>query len=277
MRGGVIRLSFLRSVCPMVIVAEMLITGGQIAKGEKTLEDNMTLWPGGPVFRQAEHMKITTDAVLLADFVNAAGGRGVDLGCASGILMLLILERQPGLKMTGLEIISDAADVAKENLRENGLSERGLVVCGDMRVTGLEFEAGSFDFVVFNPPYYGISRGTLSPDPERAFARSETEADLEDFCRLSMRLCRSGGKIFCCYKPERMTELFELLSRYRMEPKRLRFVYEREDCRANLILLEARRDGNRGLRVEAPLILKNAEGKETEEYLRIYHRRGAED
>ena len=30
------------------------------------------LWQGGPVFAQAEHFRIGTDSVLLADFVNPA-------------------------------------------------------------------------------------------------------------------------------------------------------------------------------------------------------------
>ena len=42
------------------------------------------LWPGGPVFAQAEHVRLSTDCVLLADFVRAERARrGIDLGCAS--------------------------------------------------------------------------------------------------------------------------------------------------------------------------------------------------
>ena len=50
------------------------------------------LWQGGPVFAQAEHFKLGTDSVLLASFANAASARrGIDLGCASGAVALLLL------------------------------------------------------------------------------------------------------------------------------------------------------------------------------------------
>ena len=56
------------------------------------------LWPGGPVLRQAEHFRLGTDTVLLADFVKTDSRRsGIDLGCASGALMLLLLWK----KVTG--------------------------------------------------------------------------------------------------------------------------------------------------------------------------------
>ena len=31
------------------------------------------LWENGPLFAQAEHFRLSTDCVLLADFVNTAG------------------------------------------------------------------------------------------------------------------------------------------------------------------------------------------------------------
>ena len=31
------------------------------------------LWPGGPRFRQAEHFRLGTDSILLADFVKTDG------------------------------------------------------------------------------------------------------------------------------------------------------------------------------------------------------------
>ena len=61
------------------------------------------LWPGGPKLLQARHFRLGTDCVLLADFVNASRARrGIELCCASGALMLLLLERSPKLHMIGL-------------------------------------------------------------------------------------------------------------------------------------------------------------------------------
>ncbi|MCR5137956.1 MAG: methyltransferase [Oscillospiraceae bacterium] len=232
------------------------------------------LWPDGPLFRQAEHMKLTTDALLLADFTGAGAknGRGADLGCASGIVMLLMMQREQRIRMTGFELLPEAAGAARENLRLNGMEGRGSIVSGDLRETVRQFPTGSFDFVVFNPPYYRLGRGALPPEPGRALARSEIETGLEDFCRAVAYLCRSGGRVYCCSKPERLAELSAVLQQNRMEPKRLRFVHSRPDRGANLLLLEAGRDGQPGLAVEAPLFLTDGCGGESEEYRRICHR-----
>ena len=140
------------------------------------MTDFSELWPGGPRFAQAETMRLSTDSVLLADFARLRGGeKGIDLGCASGAIALLLLTREPRLHMTGLELDAEAAELARENMRVNALTERSRILTGDIReVRGL-FPAGSFDFVIANPPYYPPGSGRLSPDPARARARGETE------------------------------------------------------------------------------------------------------
>ena len=87
------------------------------------------LWEGGPAFAQAEHFKLSTDCVLLADFVNSSGRkRGIDLGCASGAIALLLLWRSPRLHMTGLELVEEAAELARENMETNSLRDRSSII-----------------------------------------------------------------------------------------------------------------------------------------------------
>ena len=81
------------------------------------MRDFEPLWPGGPLFCQAEHFRLSTDCVLLADFVNtSSAAKGIDLGCASGAIGLLLLSRSPRLHMTGLELLPQAAALAGENM-----------------------------------------------------------------------------------------------------------------------------------------------------------------
>jgi tRNA1Val (adenine37-N6)-methyltransferase len=49
-------------------------------------------------------------------------------------------------------------------------------------------------------------------------------------------------------------------------------VHHRPSAEASILLLEARKDGKPGLRIDPPLILHDETGNETEEYKRIYHR-----
>ena len=86
-------------------------------------------------------------------------------------------------------------------------------------------------------------------------------------CLLSVG-CIPGDEI----TPERLAELMETLRRYRLEPKALRFVQKNGAASPSLVLLGCRKDGRTGLTVQPPLLLRNADGTETEELRRIYFR-----
>ena len=231
------------------------------------------LWPGGPLFCQAEHFRLGTDCVLLADFVNITSAlNGIDLGCASGALGLLLLSRSPKLHMTGLELLPQAAALAEENMAVNGLSARSRIVTGDLRQHRQLFSAGSFDLVVSNPPYFPLGSGALSPDGGRAAARGEISCKLEDICTAAAFLCRTGGTFALVHKPERLSEVLCCMSRHGLEPKRLRLVCHRAKLAPNLVLIEGRRGGKPGMKIEPLLVLRNADGSETDEGKRSYHR-----
>ena len=232
-----------------------------------------SLWETGPMFAQAEHFKLNTDCVLLADFTDVTGAaRGIDLGCASGAITLLLLAENDRINMTGLEILDSAAAIARENMAVNGYLERATIICGDIREHRTLFKSGSFDFVVANPPYYPVESGYVSPKDDRAAARSELSCSLEDICRAAAFLCRTGGSFFMVYKPERLAEAVRTMSEQGLEPKRLRLVCTDASKPPSLVLIEARRGGRPGLRIEPSLFLKNADGSESAEYKRIYHR-----
>ena len=231
------------------------------------------LWRGGPVFAQAEHFKLGTDSVLLAAFANAASARrGIDLGCASGAVALLLLSENERLCMTGLEIVPEAAELARANMEKNSLSTRAEIICGDIRRHRELFRSGEFDLVVSNPPYFPLGSGRLSPDKERAAARGETDCTLSDICAAAAFLCRTGGRVCFVHKPERLSELFCAMSARGIEPKRLRLVCHTQNSAPNLVLVEGRRGGNPGLKIEPALVLRNPDGTETDEILKIYHR-----
>ena len=235
--------------------------------------DGTRLWPGGPLFQDAAPMRVTTDSVLLADFAAVRGGeKGADLGCGSGLLMVLLLRRESGLQMTGFEIQPEALRLAEENLRINGLLERAELVCGDLRETVKRLPNGGFDFVISNPPYFLPESGRMPPDGARETARGETALKLPELCAAASRLCRSGGRIFLCHRPERLVSLLQEMRAHHLEPKRIRFVHHDLHAPASLLLLEGRKDGKPGLSVEAPFLIRGEDGAETEEYRRICHR-----
>lgn len=237
------------------------------------MDDFTRLWPDGPLFAQAEHFRLSTDCVLLADFVHCSGlAKGIDLGCASGAIALLLLSKTRTLHMTGLEILPQAARLAAENMAKNGYESRSSIINGDIRLHRQLFASGSFDLVVSNPPYFPQGSGRMSPDSERAAARAELQCSLEDICTAAAFLCRTGGSFALVHKPQRLSEVFCTMSAKGLEPKRLRLVCHRQDSAPSLVLIEGRRGGKPGLTIEPILVLSEPDGTESREVKRIYHR-----
>lgn len=214
-----------------------------------------------------------TDTFLLSSLPRLkAGLRVCDLGCGTGLLSLLLLQRQPQLSVRGVEIQEKAALLARKAAAENGLTDRFTVHHGDLRDVRTAFSTGSFDLAVCNPPYYPPDSGQLAESDALRAARSEVFCSLEDICAAAAFLLRWGGSFCIVHKPERLTDLLCALRAAALEPKRLRFVCAKAGSAPSLVLVEARRGGKAGLAVEAPLVLQNADGTSTPEVDAIYFR-----
>ena len=233
------------------------------------------LRPGGLrfVYGNGQHPP-GLDSFLLASLPKLKPGWKVcDLGCGTGLLGLLLLQRQRALAVTGLDIQPEAVRLGKLAAAENRMEDRLFFRLEDLRETALP--AGSFDLAVCNPPYFPPSAGPLPKGEARRTARTEESCTLEEVCRAAARLLRWGGSFCLVHKPERLADLVCALRESGLEPKRLRFVCVRPERAPSLILMEARRGGRPGLRAEPPLALENADGSPTAELNRIYFREEA--
>ncbi|MDR2909067.1 MAG: methyltransferase domain-containing protein [Oscillospiraceae bacterium] len=228
---------------------------------------------GGVEVLVSEAHTFGTDAFLLSDFASARRGEiACDLGCGCGIIPLLWFREAsaaPG-EAFGLELQPEAAGLAFASAARSGLEGRFTVLEGDLRNPPKELGAGKFDLVTCNPPYKKADTGILSESGSDRIARHETACTLTDVARASARLLRYGGRLCVCQLPERLPDIFCAMRRFKIEPKRLRTVQEREDTPPWLVLVEGRLGGKPFLRMEKPLILRE-NGADSPELRKIYH------
>ncbi len=198
---------------------------------------------GNYTLRQSDScFTLGRDSVLLASFATVRPGwRVCDLGCGIGSLLLLLSQRAADLDRTGIELDPLAADLARQNLAENGLT--GTVVTGDLREEGL-LPPDAFHLVISNPPYFRVGSGKSG-----GRARMDETCPVEDLCRRAGKLTRTGGRFAVVYRPERLAELFAALHAARLEPKRMELLsYDRKKP-PYAVLVEAIKDGGPGLEV----------------------------
>ena len=95
-----------------------------------------------------------TDSFLLSSLPRLKPNlRVCDLGCAAGFLGFLLLQRQPRLRVTGVELQPSAVALANKAIAENQVADRFTVLQEDLRNIRSHFATGSFDLVICNPPY----------------------------------------------------------------------------------------------------------------------------
>ena len=217
------------------------------------------------------HFRPSTDSMVLADFAECHTNEKVcDLGCGCGTLMLLLAGKQDTAEIWGIEYLPEPAQFAQKNVEANGFSSRMHVISGDLRDASL-LKAGSFDCVVSNPPYYPLASGIVSQRDPLADARSEKNCTLFELCACASRIVRFGGRFYLVHKPERLCDVLCALRENKLEPKRLQFVRHNEKTSRSLVLIEARRGANGGLKVSDDLILFRQDGTPSDDWRRIYH------
>lgn len=212
------------------------------------------------------------DAVLLSAFAQVKKEeRVLDLGTGTGVIPILLEARTQGKHFTGLEICPESADMARRSVQYNHLEEKIEIVQGDIKEADRIFPPASFDVVTSNPPYMTAHHGLVNPRQDRAAARHEILCTLEDVISQAARALPFQGRFYMVHRPFRMAEIIRTLSRYRLEPKRIRLVYPFADKEPNMLLIEARKGGNPRVTVEPPLIVYEKPGKYTPEVRDLYY------
>jgi tRNA1Val (adenine37-N6)-methyltransferase len=164
----------------------------------------------------------------------------------------MVLLKKPVRHAYALEIQWGLAYQTARNAALNDFSGRMSVIMGDIRNPPLA--ALSADVVVCNPPYRRKESGRINPDQQRAIARHEILASLDDILNATKRILRPKGRLAMIYPAERLTDLMIKLRSFGLEPKRLRVIYPGMVAEAKLALVEAYLGGKPGLKVLPPLV-----------------------
>ncbi|MCR5686448.1 MAG: tRNA1(Val) (adenine(37)-N6)-methyltransferase [Lachnospiraceae bacterium] len=211
------------------------------------------------------------DAVLLSGYAFVKRGEKVlDLCSGNGIIPILLAAKTEAGHIAGIEIQKDVADMARRSVAANALSERINIICADIKEADQYFQSGIFDVITCNPPYMIDSHGIKNPDSPKAIARHEILCNFDDVAKISAKMLRQGGRLFLVHRPFRLTEIFETLTKYGLEPKRMKLVYPYIDREPNMVLIEADLGRRRRLTVEKPLIVYESPDCYTKEIYDIY-------
>lgn len=240
----------------------------QLVKPNERVDD---LQNGCYVIQDPEKFCFGMDAVLLSGFARIKKGEQVlDMGTGTGIIPILLKSKTEGEHFTGLEIQEECADMAGRSVSYNGFQSCISIVQGDIKEAAGIFGAASFHVVTCNPPYMIGEHGLKNPHMPKAIARHEVLCTLEDVVSQAAKVLKDRGRFYMVHRPFRLAEIMNILTKYKLEPKRMQLVHPFIDKEPNMVLIEARKGGNSRITVEPPLIVYEKPGVYTESILKIY-------
>ena len=170
-------------------------------------------------------MKVGTDGVLLGAWANCEKCRTVlDIGTGTGLIALMIAQRNPDAIITAVEIDAAAVEQASENVSTSVWADRIKVLHSDFLNDSLKGES-KYDLIICNPPFF--TRSLKNPDLQRSMARHDDDLPLGSLVEKSAGLISGDGKLALILPIERVEEAIMLANTTGL------FLYRRLNVRGN--------------------------------------------
>jgi tRNA1Val (adenine37-N6)-methyltransferase len=232
-------------------------------------------------YQHRKGYRFSIDAVLVAHFVEVGeSDRILDLGTGSGIISMILLYRWRNKvsEVSGIELQQGLADLARKNFQSNDFDQLGRIIQGDIKGIDRLIKPESYDTIVCNPPFYSPASGRTSRNPEARLARHQILATLHDFLRASAFAVKNGGTIYFVYPAERLCEFITFAGIFRLEVKKIQFVYSypHKAAAARLILIECAKNGGKGTAILPPLYVYGEKNGRYSSEVREFYRKNKE-
>ena len=133
------------------------------------------------------------------------------------------------------------------------------------------FNTETFDIITCNPPYFKKKEDSIiNENIVKSIARHEIEMELEDVMLISKALLKNEGSLVLVHRTDRLIEIIELMRKHNIEPKRMRLIYPKINTESNLVLIDGRKNGKKGLKILPPLYIHNNDNSYTKEVLEMF-------
>ena len=232
-------------------------------------------YKGLKIIQNNEGFCFGIDSILLSNFSKEIKKDAivVDLGTGTGIISLLLCKKTKLKKIYGIEIQEEVAEMAERSIILNKLQDRFEIINKDLKNILEDLKPNTIDAIVTNPPYMKLNTGAKNEEKKKLISRHEVECTLEDVISVSYKMLKSNGEFYMVHRAERIVDILYLLRKYKLEPKKIRFIHSKKEKEPNLLLIKAVKNAGYHLKIEKPLIIYNEDGAYTDEILEIYNKK----
>lgn len=209
-------------------------------------------------------MKVSTDACIQGAWTPVEGAAKIlDIGAGTGLLSLMLAQRQPGAQVTALERDEDAAMQARENVSASAFSNRIEIIQSD----ALHWKTASehrFDLIISNPPFFQNS--LKGPDTARNAARHNDTLTPKSLAAIIVSNLSENGSASLMWPPDSY-ELFKAeAAESGLFESRVLIVRDRPGSRITRMIGIFERKSELQNSVQEELFVKNESGAYSEKF-----------
>ena len=227
-------------------------------------------YKGLKLYQDPDCFCFSLDSVVLANYckIRKRDANIVEFCSGNGVVSI-IMSRRTNANIVGIEIQKKLYDMANESLDYNNLNDRITFINDDIK-NFVKDKYNYVDLIVCNPPYFKYDESNKINDSiEKQIARHELCINIDEICSCASKILKDNGKLCIVHRSDRFIDVYDAMKKYRIEPKRIKFIYNNEDSQAEMFLIEGQKNAGTGLIIDKPLLVRNLDGSYSDEYKKL--------
>lgn len=171
-------------------------------------------------------MKVTTDACLFGAWVSneiesekLKVKSVLDIGTGTGLLALMLAQKNDGVLIDAIEIDKDAAEQAKDNATSSLWKERINIIDADIKSFSF---SSKYDTIISNPPFYEYE--LRSENEKKNVAHHSENLTLQELVNIIKNNLDQNGVFFLLLPYKRNEEIKKLFKDHQLHISKMIFV-----------------------------------------------------
>ena len=205
--------------------------------------------------------RVGTDGVLLGALASVEGVTKIlEIGTGTGLVSLMLAQRQPDAEIIAIDISEDAVAISKENFKNSKFKDRIEVIHQDFKNYETEKR---FDLIICNPPFF-----ELNSSVKDIVARQKIELDFLELIRKSAKLLSDKGRFAVIIPSDSADNFIQQAKEYQLFLVNKINIYGIENGTLRRNILEFSNNNNLPLQV-SNFVIEKSPRKYSDQYLEL--------
>ena len=208
-------------------------------------------------------LKVGTDSMLLGSFIDAREKSfGLDLGAGTGVLSLMVAQKNPEIQIDAVEINPEASKECDYNFQSSTWKNRLNSIEGDYLKLNFELK---YDLIFSNPPYH--LEDVLGDNSNSTRAKHSSSSELKELIDLASNIISSSGDFWLILPCQLADFVIEIANKSNFHCQEIIRIHSKETKRNTRVII--RFSKNSEPRSESDFYIRNEDNSYTSDYIEL--------